>query len=576
MPPTELVFNETSYVEFRLDNYFTKSGRGATPEDSYLCWSAFRTGKAHFAEDTYLAEQDDASLFASDHGGFGAIYTKMTVNYASENCTGLARSATDKTQLLNERIRYGFATGNCSSRTTMSCHLSDSRPPQCRLNVRMNAAFILLFCLISKATYMVLVNFRARNRRKEHCLTFGDVIIASASNPELRVQGECMVNANDSYRRSTSHTCHKHCKNKEESKTGDELGHCQECKKWNTVDKFINEPQPTIVTKIKKSLISNLGNTALTQLCLLMFCSLVLLIASVMVAVVVGMGYDYDRRRCEEGFSTDPLCDLSEIDHFSKMSGGFGGFNKSLILHSLPPDKLGNEILSFCISNGAQFIYSLLYLMMIYNITLVSQENDWGKLERRRERLRCTLVMGDGFYQDYLLQLPKIILFPIMAYSVLTHWMLGEALQTQELIWKDVDGDNHVEHSRYIITYAAYPLWFATFLILLMTGVCWWAFTYKREGFMPQMFGSIRVLCASTTVLDDFPSNGVRWGDLGFGKQFRHAGLSADKVDKIKPHELYAGTEAVAECSQSDPGEKEKLSDGTICITENRGSYDAD
>jgi hypothetical protein len=76
-----------------------------------------------------------------------------------------------------------------------------------------------------------------------------------------------------------------------------------------------------------------------------------------------------------------------------------------------------------------------------------------------------------------------------------------------------------------------------------MTGVCWWASTYTREGFIPQMNGSIRALSAGTTQFDDFPSNGVQWGDLGEGKQFRHAGLSAVDVEKIVPNELYAGTE---------------------------------
>ncbi|KAF2731566.1 hypothetical protein EJ04DRAFT_442768 [Polyplosphaeria fusca] len=201
---------------------------------------------------------------------------------------------------------------------------------------------------------------------------------------------------------------------------------------------------------------------------------------------------------------------------------------------------MSNEVLSFCISNGAQFIYSLLYLMLIYNMTCCSQEHDWGKLEHKRKRIRCTIVKGESFSQDYLLQLPKKILFPIMGYSVLTHWMLGEALQTQEAIWLDDTNGRHIEHSKYMITYAAYPLWIATFLVLLMTVVCWWAFTYKREGFIPTMFGSIRVLCAATTQLDDFPARGVKWGDLGMGKQFRHAGLSSEDTMTIQPNELYA------------------------------------
>lgn len=215
--------------------------------------------------------------------------------------------------------------------------------------------------------------------------------------------------------------------------------------------------------------------------------------------------------------------------------------------------------------------------MLIYNITLVSQEYDWGKLEHKRKRLRCTIVKGESFSQDYLLQLPKKILFPIMVYSVLTHWMLGEALQTQEAIWLENSNGRHIEHSKYIITYAAYPVWFATFLILLMTGVCWWAFTYKREGFIPQMFGSIRTLCSATTQLDDFPSIGIQWGDLGMGRHFRHAGLSAEEVMKIMPNELYTGTGDAEEANRqpnSDGKEKDSLL-AKRSMKEKEGDHDA-
>jgi hypothetical protein len=224
-------------------------------------------------------------------------------------------------------------------------------------------------------------------------------------------------------------------------------------------------------------------------------------------------------------------------------------------------NQIACEVLTICSSNGAQFIYSLLYLMLIYNITLVSQEHDWGKLERERKRPRCTIVKGESFSQDYLLQLPKKILFPIMGYSVLTHWMLGEALQTQEAVWIEGSPDRYIEHSKYIVTYAAYPLWIATFLIMMMTGVCWWAYTFKREGFIPQMFGSIRTLCAATTQLDDFPNMGIHWGDLGMGKQFRHAGLSAEEVMAMQPHELYAGMDATQEkgCRRRNEEESEPL-----------------
>jgi hypothetical protein len=87
-----------------------------------------------------------------------------------------------------------------------------------------------------------------------------------------------------------------------------------------------------------------------------------------------------------------------------------------------------------------------------------------------------------------------------------------------------------------------------------MTGVCWWAFTYKREGFIPQMYGSIRVLCAATTQLDDFPSNGIQWGDLGEGRTFRHAGLAAEEVMKIVPNALYAGRDSHGQDENANRG----------------------
>lgn len=48
--------------------------------------------------------------------------------------------------------------------------------------------------------------------------------------------------------------------------------------------------------------------------------------------------------------------------------------------------------------------------------------------------------------------------------------------------------------------------------MMAMTATCWWA-SYTREGFMPQMFGSIRACCAATTELEDFREEGIQWGD---------------------------------------------------------------
>ncbi|KAL5120384.1 hypothetical protein ACEQ8H_001674 [Pleosporales sp. CAS-2024a] len=517
---------------------------------SFPCWSAFRTGVAHYPMNTTILEKSSGT-FSSTQGKFFNRWNLMQIHYETSKCerykndtinTEESRQTLEASHVSDSYGVWLYTTQNCTMGTDVYCTLHNSEDAKCRLNVRMSAAFTLMACLVLKAIYMCTINLLARGKLKDQCLTFGDVIVASASHPKLRVQGECMVNATDNFRRRYSHTCHKHCFNPEKSKTGDEIGHCQKCKKWNSNDKFADLPQPAIATKIKKSLINNLGSTALTQMCLLMFCSLVMLGGSITMAVFmgeeyVGIQYDCKHRR---SYVDSKECKMSGLHLFNYITGGFGGgFDHYLEMASLAPDSLKNEFLSFSISNGAQFLYSLLYLMLLYNITPISQEHSWGKLEYRRKRLRSTLVTGPSFRQGYLLQLPKKILFPIMSYSVLTHWMLGEALKAREAIWLE---PGLIEHSKYIITYAAYPLWSATVLILIITSVCWWAFTYTREGFIPQMYGSIRVLMASTSQLDDFPSNGVQWGDLGEGPKFRHAGLSAEDVMNIVPNELYAGT----------------------------------
>lgn len=64
---------------------------------------------------------------------------------------------------------------------------------------------------------------------------------------------------------------------------------------------------------------------------------------------------------------------------------------------------------------------------------------------------------------------------------------------------------------------------------------------------------------SATTQLEEFPNNGIQWGHLGDGEQFRHAGLSAEEVGKIVPNELYAGAEGEGE--GEDMGEEEALSE---------------
>ena len=436
---------------------------GSTIGDSYEdfgCWSAFRSGQYHFAQDLIYLSDD---YYEAD---VPITFSSVSVTYDTKNCSRYVNDTTtavSTTELItvnpdDEENYQTYGIGNCTVGESVGCIIGGNEEQTCRLNVRMQAAIILAGCLTIKAVYMVLINFIARGRTKAHCLTFGDVIVASALDPDLRIQNECMVNAGDGYRHLVGHTCHKHCKDPEPSITGDTIGHCQKCKKWNTVDKAADLPHPAIAIKYKKSLISNLGSTAVTQMIILMFCSICMLGISLFIAVAMGSmasDYKYVCANLNSPYADDYDISIDDCQrglkaYLNENFGTFGGFNSSVALATLAPDSLSSEIAAFSISNGAQLLYSLLYLLLIYNITLISMEHDWGKFEEERKRPRCTLVRGRVFDQSYLLQLPKMILYPMMFFSSLMHWLLGQAISTRESIW--ADASFKVEHSQYTVS----------------------------------------------------------------------------------------------------------------------------
>jgi hypothetical protein len=350
-------------------------------------------------------------------------------------------------QLKNE-FNGTTASGDCVNGVNVACKWTVSgKPPSCRISVRMQAALTLAAALLIKAGYMLIWNLRLRGHLKTKCLTFGDVIAAAALNPELQVTNECLVNAGEAYRKHVDHVCHKHCKSTAISATGDELGHCQKCKKHNSNNLAAGLEHPIVATKYKKSLISNLGFTAVTQMIMLMFCCFAMLGVSLTIAIFAGSGQNRFKDDCI-GSNTDRRsgyfnqvgyndCMKGAKANWDSVSGGWGGFNESISLANLPPDDLVSETAAFMIANGAQLIYSLLYLLLIYNLTLISMERDWGSFESTRQKLRCTIYKGRGFAQSYLLQLPKRVLFPLMGFSAMMHWLLGQAIATKEWVWSN-------------------------------------------------------------------------------------------------------------------------------------------
>ncbi|RFU28743.1 hypothetical protein B7463_g7594, partial [Scytalidium lignicola] len=537
--PKNVTFLEVSTVEM---NNYTSTVQSDSLDSA--CWTALRAGYYALPQD--LNELD--IKYSPLHLGNGTGFTTVQVMY-STNCaqyretTDIATARSEKVwnTVGNADIRYEI--GDCTQGHSVNCILSGEEAKTCRLSVRMQAVFILSGCLIIKAIYMIALNFRARGRVKEQCLTFGDVIVASVLDPDLKVQNECLLNSGDGYRLKVAHTCHKHCKDPEASDTGDGIGHCQKCKKYNDINMLTGLPHPQIAIKYKRSLLSNLGSTAITQIIALMVCSLAMVGASIVLIVLMTQEAKYFRQACsslEPYLPTyDSECSLGLTQDLKKTFGSWGGFSSSAQLGSnLKPDSLLSEFIAFAVSNGAQVLYSLLYLLLIYNLSLICMEREWGSYERRRKRPRCTIVSGSAFEQSYFLQLPSKIIIPMMIMAASMHWLIGQSISTIETIF--TDPTSGVEHSVYYITYASYPIFITTVCMLFTTGACWWAFTYRREGFIPQNFGSIRTCCASTTELEDFNREGIKWGDLGKGEKFRRAGFSSDEPGKIAPAELYA------------------------------------
>lgn len=407
---------------------------------------AFRSG-------SYFFETDDSGRLSLDSV---TRVNSLNITYVDPKCTRSKNSTTVQALINGKSLRTDSISPNDLAQLEPippidDCTMEDvqcvglgSENPKCRLNLRMSAALMLTGCLLIKAIYMIVVNISARQKIKTRCLTFGDVLVASAMKPDLQVHNECLVNAGDGHRHHVNHTCHrKHCaKGSEPSFTGDDIGHCQKCTKFNAIDKAADLPHPSVSTKYKKSLISNLGTTAVSQMMILMLCSLAMLGISIKLAVSEGSEAVWFKRYCHDYQSYGSLdwnetCGAGLSSDLKDSFGAFGGIEGSGYLSSLPPDSLNSEMLTFVISNGAQLLYSLLYLLLIYNITLISMERDWGNFEKKRLRLRCTLVKGDGFEQSYLLQLPKKVLYPMMTFSATMHWLLGQAITTTEMIWVD-------------------------------------------------------------------------------------------------------------------------------------------
>ncbi|KAF2017755.1 hypothetical protein BU24DRAFT_334331, partial [Aaosphaeria arxii CBS 175.79] len=129
--------------------------------DSFLCWSAFRTGTAHFGKKVMNLDTPGDVFSVATHIREGMTYGKFIINYQKDVCTGFIGTAVDVDALEEVEhyndysfLRYGVEFNpECNMSAAVYCSVHEPKPIACRLNVRMNAAFVLLGCLTSKAIY---------------------------------------------------------------------------------------------------------------------------------------------------------------------------------------------------------------------------------------------------------------------------------------------------------------------------------------------------------------------------------------------------------------------------------------
>ena len=288
--PTNISYQmmDAPAVQYYSDNLGTYAGTNPyVSSDDIACWTAFRAN-------TYRLPFEFAELSSQyNTGALGnsTTYKTVIVQY-TPNCTQFLNN-TDYAEAIknvNQTLDYQtvVSAGQCVLGSSVVCILSDPQYKQCRMNVRMQAAFILAGCLIIKAAYMIILNIRARHQVKNHCLTYGDVIVASVLDQDLKIMNECMLNSGDGYRNKVEHRCHQHCKDEVPSRSGDSIGHCQKCKKFNIIDKAADLPHPSIAIKYKRSLLSNLGSTAIMQMMILMFTSVGMIAVTIMLIIAMG------------------------------------------------------------------------------------------------------------------------------------------------------------------------------------------------------------------------------------------------------------------------------------------------
>ncbi|KAH7391065.1 hypothetical protein DE146DRAFT_154956 [Phaeosphaeria sp. MPI-PUGE-AT-0046c] len=157
------------------DGHYNANSIKINSDSSFPCWSAFRTGTPHYTKSSIIMSES-SDILSFEQGNFDATYERIVVHYNSDKCQQYKEDLDladidmlENSILLNDSLPFILLVGDCMLGHDVKCSLHDPGEANCRLNIRMSAAFTLMACLVIKAIYSVCHQF-ARSGKEEGTL----------------------------------------------------------------------------------------------------------------------------------------------------------------------------------------------------------------------------------------------------------------------------------------------------------------------------------------------------------------------------------------------------------------------
>lgn len=204
------------------------------------------------------------------------------------------------------------------------------------------------------------------------------------------------------------------------------------------------------------------------------------------------------------------------------------------------------------IANLPQLLLSFLYFVINSLFTSMALAAEWNHYGQRRRGLRVSRPLSPDQRTTYFLQLPYRLGIPLLALSVLLHWMVSQSIFFVQIKGKNAVGEpfilDHLNEKDEIITCGYSPLGMlitVVILLVLMSFAIGLGFRKLAPGI--PMAGSCSLAIAAACHVPKGTSEllPVKWGVvsedvIGDGESIGHCSFSNDEVDSPIFGKMYA------------------------------------